>query len=117
MKGFSEEIPKYLAISDVLVLPSYREGFGMVLAEAAAMGKPVIATRTRGSEEAVDDGKTGILIPQKDISALTNALDTLRTNDQLRSLLGENGRKKALNVFSDNVVTLKIDNVYETLLL
>lgn len=116
MMGFSNEIPKYIAASDVLVLPSYREGFGMVLAEAAAMGKPVVAARTRGSEEAVDDGKTGILIPQKDAAALMNALETLRTNEKLRNRMGENGRKKAMNVFCDEVITEKINKVYKLLL-
>ena len=60
---------------DVFVLPSVREGMGLVLAEALLCGAPVIATRSGGVTDIVQDGETGLLFPERDANALANALE------------------------------------------
>ena len=68
------EIEKYYPMLDVLVLPSYREGFGNVVIEAEAMGVPVIVSNIPGPVDAMEDGKTGLIFTVKDVLALSNAM-------------------------------------------
>lgn len=72
--GRQTDVRPYMCASDVLVLPSYREGFGMVLMEAGALGVPCITTDIIGCNEVVHDGENGLLIPPRDEEALLNAL-------------------------------------------
>jgi len=73
-----------LAITDVLCLPGYREGFGTVVIEAAAMGVPTVGTRSTGLSDAVVDGVTGLLVPPHDATALEQGLRRLLENPALR---------------------------------
>jgi len=82
--GHAKHPEEYLAITDVLCLPSYREGFGTVVIEAAAMGVPTVGTEIPGLIDAVEHGVTGLLVPPCDVSALAVAIETI-VND--RSLL------------------------------
>lgn len=68
------DIEKYYAAIDVLLLPSYREGFGNVIIEAAAVGTPAIVSDIPGPIDAIDEGKTAKVIPVKDVTALTEAM-------------------------------------------
>lgn len=113
--GFSLTPEKYLAISDLLCLPSYREGFGNVVIEAAAMGVPSVATRTVGIVDTIVDGITGILVPAKDINALTDALDTLLRNDQLRHQMGKEAKTRAERLFDVNIVNSHVLTEYQRL--
>ena len=71
---FQSDIAPYLQLSDALVLTSKQESFGLVLIEAGAYGKPVIACKSQGPEEIIDDGKTGYLVPQENAYELANAI-------------------------------------------
>ena len=72
------------------------EGFGLTLLEASAAGLPVVGARGNGSEDAVDDGLTGLLVPQEDVeSGLAAALVTLLTDRALAARMGDAGRAKA----------------------
>ncbi len=93
-----DTIPFYSAM-DVVVLPSHREGFGMVLLEAAAMGLPTVATRIAGCVDAVADGVTGTLAPPHDPSALAQAIRAYLDSPGLRKLHGTAGRERALQDF------------------
>ncbi|WP_322032447.1 glycosyltransferase [Paraburkholderia sp. J76] len=92
------DVREILATADVLCLPSVTaangdaEGLGMVVLEAAASGVPVIATRHGGIPEAVVDGETGMLLPERDAVALANAITFLVENEPARSRMGRNGR-------------------------
>ncbi len=97
--GFSREPERYMAIADVLCIPSYREGFGTVVIEAAAMGLPTIGTNIYGLSDAVIDGETGLLVEPKNVTQLTLAMQNLIDNPQLRTQLGENAKKRALSEF------------------
>jgi len=98
-----QEVAEWYLAADVFCLPSREapddvEGFGIVFLEAAVAGLPVIAGRGWGTEEAVVDGVTGIVVPP-DVEHVTEALDKLLNNEQLRQSLGEAGRVRALKDF------------------
>jgi glycosyltransferase involved in cell wall biosynthesis len=76
-------------------LPKSVEGFGIAYLEAGFHGKPVVGYRSGGSGEAVMDGETGLLVDERDMDALANALQRLLTDSGLRQRLGEGGRKHA----------------------
>lgn len=86
-------VEKYTSAMDVYVLPSYREGFGMGVVEASAMGVPVIVTQYPGPSSAMEDGVTGYCVPVKDVDLLTkHILDFLRNPDAAERI-GRQGRK------------------------
>ena len=98
--GQTDDVRGVLAASDVLVLPTYREGMPTAPLEAGSMRLPVVATRVSGCVEAVEDGVTGILVPVGDASALAEALE-LYINDRDRRLRdGEAGRTRVLKTFA-----------------
>lgn len=84
--SFTPTPERYMAAADIFCLPSYREGFGQVIIEAAASGVPTVASRIYGITDAVEDGKTGLLFSPGNISALANALQILIANQELQSI-------------------------------
>ncbi len=92
--GFRADAPALMAAADVFVLPSLAEPFGLVLLEAMALGRPVIATRAGGPLEIVMDGETGFLVPPSSPAALAEALKRLITNPALARQMGENGQAR-----------------------
>ena len=96
---FTEDVPEFMAAIDMFVLPSYSETYGLVLIEAMAMGKPVVATSAGGVPEIVQDGLDGLLIPPRDERALAEAIVLLLKNSSLRSLLSKHARRDALTRF------------------
>lgn len=114
--GYSEYPEKYLAISDIFCLPSYREGFPTVALEAAAMGIPTVATKIYGITDAVIDGKTGILIPPRDEQALFKALKHLLDHPDAMHALGEEGKRRCIKYFNANIVNQKMAMEYLRLL-
>lgn len=111
-----EEMPLIYAITDIIVLMSHREGFPRSLVEAAAMGKPIIATDIRGCRDAVAQGFNGILVPIKDYQALTDALDKLINDRELRNLMGKNSRRKAEAEYDEEKLVDRILVIYKRLL-
>ena len=89
----------------IFVLPSRSEGFGVVVAEAMAFGKPVVASRVGGLAELVDDGVTGILVPSRRPDLLREALDRLLADADLRRQMGAAGRKRITALCSWERVT------------
>ncbi|MCF6279254.1 MAG: glycosyltransferase family 4 protein [Flavobacteriaceae bacterium] len=85
--GFQRDIRPYLKMMDVFTFPSYREGFGISLMEAAAMNVPAISTNITGCNEIIDDGYNGILIKSKSTVELKNAMNDLVTNkDKIKEM-------------------------------
>lgn len=87
--GWKANVQEYMAAMDVMVLPSYREGFGIVAIEAQAMGVPVITTDIPGPRNAIINGKTGILIPASDEKSLMLAMHKLKNNQDLLKSMGD----------------------------
>lgn len=114
--GYCDRIPAVMAAVDVLVLPSTSpEPFGMVLLEAMAAGKPVIATAHGGPTQIVVDGETGILVPPGDPVALANAVSDLAGDATLRARMGAAGRRRVLSTFSFDRHVDAFEALYEEL--
>jgi glycosyltransferase involved in cell wall biosynthesis len=97
--GMRSDVDECYSAFDLFVLASHREGFPRAAMEAAAMGLPVVATDIRGCRQVVDDGVTGMLIPVRSVPALTDAIETLAGDADLRAQMGDAGRAKALREF------------------
>jgi len=113
MPGRTDNVPLFLSLMDVFVLPAWWEGFGNVLTEAAAMGIPVISTTGTGSMDAVKDGYNGILVPVKDAEALEKVMIELLKNHTKRKVMGENGKKWAQN-FKQEIIWKGMQKIYES---
>ena len=103
--GKTAEPEKYMAAADVLVLPSYREGFGSVIIEAAACGIPAIAYRIDGVIDAVVEDETGILVQAGSVQDLVAAMNAIHKDGHRRSHLGDRARERAERDFSSQAVT------------
>lgn len=114
LAGIQYNIPLYLSIMDVFVLPTWREGFGNVLVEAAAMGIPVISTLVTGCKDAVSDGYNGILVSARNVEELCQKMLLLYNNNELRNKLGTNGLDWAKN-FHNEVIWQGLEQLYEGL--
>lgn len=106
-------LPLYGA-SDVFVLPSFEEGFGMVVSEALAAGTPAIGSRISGIDQQIDDGETGILVDPGDVDGLATALATLLGNTETRHAMSERCRERAER-FSWERVTDQYIEIYRQL--
>lgn len=98
--GFRQDVPVILGDLDVFVLSSISEGFSLATVEAMAAGKPVIATRSGGPEEIIDNDSTGILVPPADADALAGKICELLDDTERASRLATSGRAKAVAAFS-----------------
>ncbi len=100
----------YLAISDVLCLPSYREGFGSIVIDAAAVGVPTIGTRVVGLVDAIEDGVTGLLIDARSVEQLINAMELLIKDKNLLLAISSQAEKRVREFFSaDYIYALQMD--------
>lgn len=106
---------EYMAASDVLCLPSYREGFGNVIIEAAAVGIPTIGSKIYGITDAVVDGYTGLLFTPRDVAALESCMEKLVENKQLRNSLGKAARDRACEDFSSQKLSAAWLKYYQEL--
>jgi glycosyltransferase involved in cell wall biosynthesis len=103
----------YLALADLVILPSYAEGLPMVLLESMAAAKPIVASNVGGIPDLVDHGINGFLVPPKDIEQLASAITCLVNNPEVMAEMGKRGQEKARTEFSlDSVVDANI-RVYE----
>lgn len=114
--GARRDIATTLSCINIFLLPSINEGFGMVLIEAMAAKKPVIATNVGGIPEVVIDGKTGLLVPPKDPEAFSSAIIKLYNNPELSNRMGLAGYRRAKNVFSIEVTVRELGNLYSELI-
>lgn len=98
--GWQSDMAQVLKSAHIVCLPSYREGLPKALAEAAASGKPIVATDVPGCREIVRHGENGLLVPNKNVEALAEALKALIENPEIRKSMGEKSRKLAETQFS-----------------
>lgn len=115
-KGIRTDIPEIYSIMDIFVLPSLTEGLPMVLLEAMASKKPVIATSVGAIPKVVVDGETGLLINSADSNQLADAIIYLLKNENKAREIGEKGYERVKNEFSSNRMTKQYIKVYEEIL-
>jgi len=104
-QGEKKDVRKFIAESDSIVLPSYREGASNILLEAASMEKPIITTNTTGCKEIVDDGVTGFLCNVRDSIDLAKKMEKmLLLPSEQRNSMGKKARQKVINEFDKQIV-------------
>ncbi len=113
--GYQPAPEKYLAAADLLCLPSYREGFGNVVIEAAALGVPTVGTSIVGLRDAVVDGETGILVPPQNAAALADALIGLLSDAGKKEQMGRAAEIRTMDLFSASRVNALVAQEYQAL--
>jgi glycosyltransferase involved in cell wall biosynthesis len=111
--GLRDDVPGLLAGCDVFCLPSAMEGLPLVVLEAMAQGRPVVATSVGGTPELVVDGETGLLVPPGDVDALAEALRRLLADSALARRLGEAGRARVRAEFDAGDASARVLGLYE----
>ena len=110
--AFSSRPERYMAAADIFCLPSYREGFGLSIIEAAACKIPAVATRIYGITDAVEDGITGLLFMPGNVQALVQALLTLSTETHMRQEMGNAAYMRAIAMFDSNKISSELLKLY-----
>jgi glycosyltransferase involved in cell wall biosynthesis len=111
--GRREDVPRIMAALDVMTLPSLWEGFGLVLLEAMAVSRPIVASRVSAIPEIVVDGETGLLVPPRDADALAAALIALLRDPQRVVEMGRRGRVRLEQAFTVEQMVAQMEAVYE----
>ena len=114
--GKREDMPWILIQSHIVCLPSYREGLPKSLLEAASCGRPIVTTDVPGCREIVHDGDNGFLVEARNAAALADALAKLLANPELRQQMGQRGRERVLNEFSQEIIVAQVLTLYREVL-
>ncbi len=110
--GFQNDVRPFYKLSDALVFPSYREGFPNVPMQAAAMGLPQICSDINGCNEIVIPGVNGLLVPVKDVDALTKSMRLLHEDIDLRQSMILNSRKTIIKRYSQHEIWRLLEKEY-----
>ncbi|MDH5427715.1 MAG: glycosyltransferase family 4 protein [Nitrospirota bacterium] len=111
--GYQEQPEIFLAQFDVFVLSSVVEGLGIVLLEAMALGKPIVASRVGGIPEVVEHGKTGLLVNPADVGDLCRGLFTVLQDPEMGLQMGKNAKKRVAEYFSVERMMEQLYEIYE----
>jgi glycosyltransferase involved in cell wall biosynthesis len=111
--GRRDDMPAVTAALDVAVLPSYREAQGMVILEAMALSRPVVASHVGGIPEMIQDGVTGLLVPPHDAEALAGAIIRLLTDHPLADTIGRAGHDMVHERFCIELMVNAIQSIYD----
>ena len=114
--GQLDDVGGLLAAADGVVLPSRWEGLPLVLLEAMARGRPIVATSVGGMADTLEDGATGTLVPPNDVPALATALENLHRRADLAWRLGRAAAEEARERFSWNTVVDEFESIYDEVL-
>lgn len=114
--GVSNDVAQVWRKAHIALLPSYREGLPKSLLEAAACGRPMIATDVPGCRDVVQPGETGLLVPLQDRDALADAILTLAQDGAVRQRMGQNARAMVERCFANEVVANKMQALYREIL-
>ncbi|GAA4802481.1 glycosyltransferase family 4 protein [Litoribaculum gwangyangense] len=114
--GFVKDMPEVYSASDIVVLPSYREGIPKSLIEACAAGRPIVTTNSIGCKECVDEGINGYKVPIKSTVELAVAIEKLILSESDRLIMGKKSREKAEKEFSEITVVNHHLKIYNNLL-
>ncbi|RZS98474.1 glycosyltransferase family 4 protein [Cecembia calidifontis] len=114
--GLLKDPYPYIDACDILITPFTVEHFSRPAMEAFAYGKPVIGSNVEGMNEIIDQGINGLLFEKNNPKKLAEAINYLAMNPELGRKLGENGRRKAEEVYSPEVNTAKVEEIYLSLM-
>lgn len=114
--GRRRDIASLMAAADILVLPSIREAFGLVLLEAAAVELPAIATNVGGIPEIIEHGKTGLLVPPANPEEIAKAIEGYLKNPALAAELAKRARERVEREFHARGMAMKTMEVYDKVL-
>ena len=114
--GDQEQVVQLLSASDLFLMPSAQESFGLAALEAMACEVPVVASRVGGVPELVDDGVTGFLCPPDDLAAMGNASIRLLTDQALHSRMAAAARARAVERFADSKIVPLYERYYDEVL-
>jgi glycosyltransferase involved in cell wall biosynthesis len=114
--GSQQDVRPYYAIADAFVFPSYREGFPNTVLEAGAMNLPAIVTDINGSNEIIRQDENGIIIPSKNISALSDAMKKLVSHPDLLTKLAGRARPMVASRFEQQYIWKELLNTYKLFL-
>jgi len=114
--GLRVDVPEVLAACDIFTLPSIQEGFPMVILEALAAGKAVVASEVGAIPDVIRHGATGVLVPPGDVDALADALCLLIEEEGARQRLGHRGREFVREAYDFDRTVGRYDNLYQRVL-
>jgi glycosyltransferase involved in cell wall biosynthesis len=112
--GHQKDVRKFLAVSDIFVFPSYREGFPQALMQASAMSLPSVATNINGCNEIIQDGISGILIQPKNIEDITTACSKLIEDKNVRKTMGQSAYVHVAHNFEQSNLWKNIFQFYRS---
>lgn len=113
--GWVDNIDKVLTETDIICLPSYREGLPKALLEGASFGLPIVTTDTVGCRDVVDEGINGFLVPIKNIDKLANKISLLMADKNLRCKMGKESLRIAKTKFSESIINDQTLSIYNEL--
>jgi glycosyltransferase involved in cell wall biosynthesis len=113
---FTNEPESYMAASEIFCMPSYREGFGLSVIEAAACGIPSVGSRIYGLTDAIEEGITGILHQPGNINEMVNCIELFLLNTHLRRKMGDAARDRVERLFNQEYVTAALNSFYQGIL-
>jgi glycosyltransferase involved in cell wall biosynthesis len=114
--GLRTDVAQLVPGADLLLLTSISEGIPLSVIEGMAAGLPIVATRVGGVPEVVEDGVTGLLAPAGDAEALAERVVALAGDPELRGRLGDAGRRRALERFSEARMQEEYRRLYDEML-
>ncbi len=116
LTGWRRDIPRILSAIDVFVLTSLWEGLPIAVLEAMASSKPIISTDTGGVKEVIVEGKSGFLVPSRDMNKMSQRLAVLLNDENLRTQIGQNAKDSLDSNFTIRNMIRRNENLYEELI-
>ncbi len=114
--GYREDVARFMKEADLFVFPTLGEGFGLVLLEAMAFKKPIVATRVMSIPEIVEDGKSGLLVPPRHLEELADAILQLLRDKKRAEVFGNRGFEILSSKFSIERMVEETERIYDQLL-
>ena len=114
--GKRDNIDELIGASDLLLLPSQNESFGLVALEAMACEVPVVVSKVGGLPEVVTDGREGFLVDPKDIDGMAQRSIEILSDDALRREMGRNGRQTARARFCSDEIVRRYEDYYRKII-
>jgi len=111
--GLQTDVPFYISMMDIVVHPTHHEGFPRIPVEAGAMGKPSVCTAVPGANVAIEEGKTGFIVPIKSPERMADAIKIIIANPELAKNMGNAARKRVVDLFDQNKIVDQQIKIYE----